>query len=163
MATNLIHEIELYPFESFRILLEHEVIRSRRYKTPLSLLHLMVEADTADPQAQHGAEVFTINVLNIYLRETDIPSRDGNEFLVLMPATDEAGGRIACDRLQKLFIVKPQELDRVSFTFSAFMGMATSVDGLLNSRKLLENAEAALQHARTNHLSNAVIFSEIQS
>lgn len=162
MTTNLIHEIELYPMESFKILLEHEVIRSRRYKTPLSLIQIAVEANTTDPQAQHSAEVFAINVLNLYLRETDIPCRDGNHFMALMPATDEAGGRVACERLQNLFKVEPRALDRVSFTFSAFIGMATSIDGLLNSRKLLENAEVALQYARANHLSDAVIFSELQ-
>jgi hypothetical protein len=152
----------LYPFESFKILLEHEVIRSRRYKTPLSLIHLAVEVDPDTPQTQYSAEVFAINVLNLHLRETDIPCRDGNEFLALMPATDEQGGRIACERLEKLFKVEPQTYDRVSFTLSAFIGMATlSAEGSMSSRKLLDDAEAALQHARTNHLTNAVIFSDL--
>ena len=127
MSIDLVHEIELYPFESFRILLEHEVIRARRYKSPLSLLHIAVEANAEDPQAQHSAEVFAINVLNLYLRETDIPCRDGNEFLVLLPATDEQGGRIACERLEKLFTVEPHQYDRVSFTFSTYIGLATSM------------------------------------
>ncbi len=162
MTTNLIHEIELYPFESFKILLDHEVIRARRYKSPLSLLHLSVEADKADPQAQYSAEVFAINVLNLYLRETDIPCRDGNEFLVLMPVTDQQGGQIVCGRLEKLFHVEPQTYDRVSFTFSTFIGMSTSEDGSLSSRKLLDQAEAALQHARTNRLTHAVFFSQLQ-
>jgi GGDEF domain-containing protein len=163
MSIDLTHEIELYPFESFKILLEHEVIRSRRYKSPLSLLHIAVEANSDDPHAQHSAEVFAINVLNLYLRETDIPCRDGNEFLVIMPATDEQGGRITCERLEKLFKVEPQQYDRVSFTFSTFIGLATSSDGSASSRKLLDQAEAALQYARSNHLTNAVNFSEIKS
>ena len=121
MDNPLVHEIELYSPDAFKTLLEHEVNRSRRYKNPLTLVHLAVETKPANPQAQHGAEVFAINVLNIHLRETDIPCRNGGEFLVLMPATDEAGGRVACNRLENLFDVKHQADDRVSFTFSVFI------------------------------------------
>ena len=106
MENVLEHEIELYSPESFKTLLEHEVNRSRRYKNPLTLIHLVVETEPASPQSQHSAEVFAINVLNIHLRETDIPCRNHNEFLVLMPATDEAGGRVACERLEKFFDIK---------------------------------------------------------
>jgi PleD family two-component response regulator len=156
------HEIELYFADSFKTLLEHEVNRSRRYKNPLTLIHLAVETEPATPQAQHGAEVFAINVLNIHLRETDIPCRDGSEFLVLMPSTDEGGGRVACERLEKLFDVKHQSDDRVSFKFSVFIGMTTLPgDKSLSSAKLLEQASTAMQHARVNRSQNAILFSEI--
>jgi PleD family two-component response regulator len=157
------HEIELYPFDSFKTLLDHGIIRSRRYKEPLSLIHMVVEAEPNHEQTQHSAEVFAINVLNLYLRETDIPCREGNEFLVLLTSTDETGGRVACERLERLFNVEPQVYDRVSFKLLAFIGMATlPVDGTLTSRKLLENAEQALQRARTQRITKAVLFSEIK-
>src|SRR5688572_26733492 len=92
--------IELYPPESFNILLDHEVNRSRRYGNPLTLLDLSFETDPNDPQNLRSAEVYTMNVLNLRLRDTDIPCKKGNEFLVLMPATDERGARIACQRLE---------------------------------------------------------------
>lgn len=161
MENSLVHDIELYPPESFNILLGHEVNRSRRYGNPLTLLRVAFEADPADPQTQHSAEVFTINVLNLRLRDTDIPCKKGDEFLVLMPATDEQGGRIACERLEKLFKVEPQTYDRVSFRLFAFIGMATLPgDRSISSNKLMQNALQALQHARSNRLANAVIFSE---
>ena len=37
------HEIELYPPETFRTLLEHEVNKSHRYGDSLSLIDLVVE------------------------------------------------------------------------------------------------------------------------
>jgi hypothetical protein len=155
------HDIELYPPESFRILMDHEVNRSRRYEHPLTLLHLAFETDPADLQTLHSAETFTINVLNLRLRDTDIPCKTGNEFLVLMPSTDELGGRAACERLEKLFIVEPQTYDRVSFKMVAFIGMATLPgDRSISSQRLMENALQALQQARGNHLTNTVIFSE---
>jgi len=162
MENTLTHDIELYPLESFKILLDHELHRSRRYKHPLTLIHVAVEADPHTPQTQHSAEVFAINILNLQLRDTDIPCKMGGEFIVLMPSTDEQGGRTACERLEKLFRVTQQTYDRISFQLSAFIGM-TSTDGtsLVHSSKLIEEASAAMQHARMNRSQSAVLFSEI--
>ncbi|HET9912703.1 MAG TPA: diguanylate cyclase [Anaerolineales bacterium] len=157
------HDIELYPLEAFIILLNHEVNRSRRYEQPLTLLHLAFETKPADPQTRYSAEIFIINILNLRLRDTDIPCKKDNEFLVLMPATDEQGGRMACERLEKLFHAEPQSYDRVSFEVSVFVGMATLPgDRSISSKKLLHNAAQALQHARMHRLKHTVIFSEIE-
>lgn len=162
MDISLIHEIELYPPETFNTLLEHEVHRSRRSGEPLTLIHLAVETDTSGEHAQYGAEVFAINALNVHLRETDIPSKKGNEFLALMPATDEKGGLIVCDRLAKLFHTEAQIYDKVSFKLYIFMGMVTLPgDRSLTSNQLLENASRALQHARENRITKTVLFSEM--
>ena len=163
MEASLDHDIELYPHESFKTLLDHEVNRSRRYGDPLTLLHLAFEVDPDTPETHHSAEVFTINILNLRLRETDIPCKKENEFLVLMPSTDEQGGRMACERLEKLFHIERHTYDRVSFELSAFIGIATLPgDHPISSKTLLENASQALQYARTNRLTNAVIFSEMK-
>ena len=163
MDKEFVHEIELYFPDAFKTLLEHEVNRSRRYKNPLSLIHLCVEAEPDTPQSRYSAELFAINVLNIHLRETDIPCRNGGEFLVLMPATDEAGGRVAGERLARLFDVKHQADDRLSFKFSVFIGIATLPgDKLLSSAKLLAQATKAMQYARGKQLAKVVIYSEIE-
>jgi predicted signal transduction protein with EAL and GGDEF domain len=163
MEPSFDHDIELYPPESFNTLLDHEVNRSRRYGDPLTLLHLVFETDPDNPETHRSAEVFTINVLNLRLRETDIPCKKDQEFLVLMPSTDEQGGRMVCERLEKLFHLEHQTYDRVSFELSAFIGLATLPgDRSISSKKLLENASEALQYARANRLSNAVIFSEMK-
>ena len=158
------HEIELYPPESFKILMDHEVNRSRRYEDPLTLLHLAFETDPTNAQTQHSTQVFAINVLHLRLRKTDISCQNNHEFLVLMPSTDELGGRAACERLEKLFKVAPQTYDRVSFKLNAFIGMATLPgDSFISSQKLLQNASQALKQARANGFTNTVIFSEIQN
>jgi len=163
MRNTLADEIELYPPESFNTLLDHEVNRSRRYGNPLTLLELAFEADPANSQTMQSAEAFTINVLNLRFRDTDIPCQKANEFLVLMPATDEQGGRSACERLEKLFNVEPQTYDRVSFKLSAFIGFATLAgEDSISSDALLQKASQALQHARANRLKHAVIFSELE-
>src|ERR671925_241250 len=125
MEPSFDHDIELYPPESFNTLLDHEVNRSRRYGEPLTLLHLAFEMEPDTSETHHSTEVFTINILNLRLRKTDIPSKKDREFLVLMPSTDEQGGRMACERLEKLFNIEHQTYDRVSFELSTFIGMAT--------------------------------------
>jgi len=162
MKDALTHEIELYSLDSFQILLDHEIHRSRRYKNPLTLIHLAIETDPDRPEIQYSAETFAINILDVQLRNTDIPCRKGNEFLVLMPATDEAGGRVVCERLAKLFNVPQQTYDRVSFKMTIFVGMA-SLPGSssLTSNNLIQQASKAVQYARDNHIINAVTYSEI--
>jgi len=156
------HEIELYSLESFQTLLDHEVLRSRRYKSPVTLIHLGIETDPDHPEIQHNAEMFAINILDVQLRDTDVPCRKGAEFLVMMPATDETGGRIVCERLAKLFNVPHQTYDRVSFNLKIYVGM-TSLPGdtSLTSNSLLQQADKAMQHARENQLTKAVVYSEI--
>jgi diguanylate cyclase (GGDEF)-like protein len=162
MNHQLTHEIELYSLESFKTLLDHEVNRSRRYKTPLTLVHLAIETDPDRPDILHSAEIFTINILDVQLRDTDIPCRMGNEFLVLLPATFEAGGRIACERLAKSFNEPHQTYDRVSFHMVVYVGVSSIPAGeLLTGENLLQQAAKAMQHARENHITTAVTYSEI--
>ena len=161
MENNFTNEIQLYTPETFKILLDHEIHRSRRYKHPLTLIHIAVEADPNNSQTQHSAEVFTINILNQNLRETDIPCKRDDEFIILIPSTDEQGGRIICQRLESLFNVQRQTYDRVSFKTAVFIGMASTPGDSLSSNELRQQASTAMQHARTHQLSKAVLFSEI--
>jgi Diguanylate cyclase, GGDEF domain len=162
MKNVLTNEIELYSLESFQTLLDHEVHRSHRYKTPLTLIHLAIETNPDRPEIQHSAEMFAINILDVQLRDADIPCRKGNEFLVLMPATDEAGGRVVCERLAKLFNEPHQTFDRVSFTMTVFVGMTSLAAGAaLTSNELTQHASTAMQHALRHQITSAVTFSEI--
>ncbi len=161
MAAQFTHEIELYSSESFKILLGHEVKRSHRYKTPLTIIHLAIETDPAGPKIQHSAEMVAINILDVQLRDTDIPCRKGNEFIVLMPATFEEGGRIACKRLTSLFNRPHQTYDRVSFNMVTYIGMSSIPAGeSLTSDNLLQQAARAVQYARDQHIKTAVMYSE---
>ena len=157
------YEFELYPFESFRTLLTLEINRTRRYKTPLSLIHLVIEIEPDSPEIRRQAEMFAINTLDIQLRDTDIPCIKGGEFLVLMPATDASGGRIVCNRLAELFNTARQKYDRVSFQMTAFIGMTSLAAGAsLSDTTLMQQAFTAMQHARDRRLITAVSFSQIK-
>ena len=156
-----LHKIELLSPKVFMTLLSHEVNKSRRYGDSLTLINLLVETDSIHPEAQLGAEAFTINVLNLRLRDTDISSKRDNEFLILMPSTGTSGARTAYERIQKLIPIEHQT-DNGVFKLSTFIGMATlPIDHSISSDELTENASQALRHARANHLTNVVAFSEI--
>ena len=163
MENTQVHEIELYPPETFKTLLDHEVNRSHRYGDSLSLIDLAVETDPSNAQALHSAEVFTINVLNLHLRNTDIPCKKGNEFLILMPASGMQGARTACERLTKIMSMETQSYDRVSFKLLVFIGLASlPYDRSVSSDGLIEHAAQALQHARAKRFTSVVSFSDIQ-
>jgi diguanylate cyclase (GGDEF)-like protein len=161
MNNQLTHEIELYSLESFTTLLEHEINRSRRYKTPLTLIHMAIETDPTGPDILHSAEMFAINILDVQLRDTDIPCRKGNEFLVLMPATAETGGRVACERLAQSFNMPHQTYDRVSFHMVIYVGMSSLPAESLTSETLLQQAAKAMQYARDHQVTTAVSYSDL--
>ena len=155
-------KIELFPPEVFKVLLDHEVNKSRRYGDSLTLIDLLIETDPVSPEAQHSAEVLAIKILNVHLRDADIPCKRENEFLILMPSTSAPGARTSCERVRKLIPPEHQLDNGISFKLSTFIGMATlPIDHSLSSDELSKNASLALQHARTNRLTNVIAFSEI--
>ncbi len=163
MEKPVAHGIELYPPEIFKTIVDHEVNRSHRYGDSLTLANLVVETDPADEKAQQSAEAFAVNMLNLHLRQIDIPCKRGNEFLVLMPATSAQGARTACERLRRLMTTEQQIQENVFFKISVFVGMATlPIDRSVSSTGLIENASKALQHAQRNRLERVISFSEIK-
>jgi hypothetical protein len=158
------HEIELYPYETFYALLEYETKRAKRYDDWTTLVRLAVEAETSDKDQdpQYGAEVYAINVLNVQLRDVDIPCRVGNEFLVLMPCTDELGAQVVCERLETLFRLEAEVYEKVSFKLNFYIGAITlPSDKTLTSKNLMDGASQALDRAREKRLTKTVTFSEI--
>ena len=160
------HEIELYPYETFYSLLEYETKRAKRYEDWTTLVRLAVEAETddKDQEPQFAAEVYAINVLNVQLRDVDIPCRINNEFLVLMPCTDELGARVVCNRLETLFRLEGDVYDKVSFKLNVYIGsVSLPSDKSLSSKRLMDGALKALDHARDNHSIKTVVFSELSN
>ena len=124
-----------------------------------------MEAESTDEhqEPQFAAEIFAINVLNIQLRDVDIPCRINNEFLILMPCTDVPGADIVCDRLETLFRIEAEVYEKVDFKLHVYIGAVTlPSDKLLSSKRLLDGASQALDHAIEKRSTKTVKFSDIK-
>ena len=163
MENASVHEFKLYTPEAFRAMLEHEVNKSHRYGDSLTLVDLIIEAEPASPENQNSAEALAIKALHIHLRNTDIPCKKDNKFLILMPATAAPGARTACERIKKIMTLSSQADEVLSFELRVFMGMATlpNDDRSVSGDGLAMNAEQALQHAQTSQLMSVVSFSDL--
>ena len=84
----------------FSILFAHEIARAKRYSFPISLLILSIISPKPFSQEEYDEiEIEVAKILNSRLRKSDVPSRNGDEFLILLPNTDEAGLNIVQRRL----------------------------------------------------------------
>lgn len=163
MTDDIQHEIELYLQETFNALLEYEVRKCRRYKHPLSLLHIALQVEPDTPETRRAAEMTAINALDAALRDSDIPCLAGREFLVLLPMTNAQGACSACERLTPLLNVKDQVYEELSFRMSAFIGFTSSAeDATLSTVKLMEEAFRALDYACNTQSPTAISFSELK-
>lgn len=162
MQNEPVQTMEMFPLEVFKVLLDHEVNKSRRYGDSLTLIDLLIETDPADPGAQHQAETLAISTLHLHLREVDIPSRRENEFFIMMPCTSMPGARTACERVRTLMDKEYQTEEGMPFKLITFIGMAGMPnDRSLTGDELARYASQALQYARLNQIRNVITYSEI--
>lgn len=91
----------LYTPTIFSILFDHEIARAKRYPAPLSFIVLSIvkPSPIISSQLFEEIEIKVAQTLNSRLRQTDIPSRNGGEFHILLPNTDVAGAKIVAQRL----------------------------------------------------------------
>jgi diguanylate cyclase (GGDEF)-like protein len=90
----------LYTPTIFSILFAHEIARAKRYPAPISLLVMsIISATPISHDLFDEIEIKIAQILNSRLRQSDIPSRNGEEFLILLPNTNEIGSNIVSKRL----------------------------------------------------------------
>ena len=155
--------LELYSPEVFQILMEYEINRSRRYPSPLSLLNVIILPDGQNPAVQDALDAAISNMINIHLRSADIPSKRNDQFLILLPTTHEQGGRAVCERLLSMFKGLVHTESGVAFRATVFIGLASHPGGGdISPEILLQQAAAALKHARTQGISTYSVYSEIK-
>jgi diguanylate cyclase (GGDEF)-like protein len=153
-------ETGLYDEQVFKILTDYELSRAQRYPSPLTLLHISLNLEEAKPKIKDTIKQLFAGILNTSLRISDIPAHYGDDFLVLMPSTDEVGAQAASGRL----IARSKGTRSLSsgklFKFNIHIGIATHPGGRGASvDELLQQAEAAMQDARKAGLQTYKVFS----
>ena len=142
-------ETGLYEEEVFKLLADYELSRAQRYPSPVSLLHVSLNLDQAKPSIAGTLRQLFAGILNTSLRISDIPAHYGNDFLILMPSTDESGAQAVARRLIARLRGTRNFADGNMFKFVIHVGISTHPGGRgISVEKLLQQAKSALEKAR---------------
>ncbi len=154
----------LFPQNMLEILLAHEVNRVRRYPSPVSLLQLSIQfPHDSSAQFMESAKAMVVHLLNSRLRESDLPGQYGGNYLVILPATNAAGARIAAERLLDAIYGSQPFRDAGSFETSINIGLASHPGGAgISMFQMVSDVFTALVEARQRGLRSIVAFGEIQ-
>ena len=135
--------------------LAEEAARARRHRQPLSVLMLDLDFfksinDTYGHVVGDQVLVAAGGAISAVKRESDIAGRiGGEEFGLILPATDLEGARIMAERLRRS-IASQRHLtdDGLEFAVTASLGVATFASGVRDETELLNLADAALYYAK---------------
>lgn len=155
----------LFSQKLLETLLSHEVIRSRRYPSPVALLYLGLRcSQDASDQVTESAQLIFTNLLLSKIREADLPGIHEGNYLVIMPATDTAGARAAAERLLADFRGEQITRDAVPFEMSVSIGVSSHKGGEgISASQLLSEASTALGEARKRGPKSLVVFEEMKA
>ena len=154
----------LFPQNMLEILLAHEVNRSRRYPNPVSVLQLSLQFSQGSPaQFVESGQAAVIRMLNSTLRESDLPGQYQGNFLIVLPATQCTGARIAAERLMAAISGTPPFRDSGIIEVAVNIGIASHPGGEgISMSRLLSETSSALVAARHRGLRTIVTFGEIE-
>lgn len=150
MLTEPATRSEVYEEGVFKLLLDYEVARSQRYASPLSLLRIGLALINPTQVEMANAPLALAQILNARLRRADIPARSGNDFVVLLPNTNELNARKVCERLLRITVGTQRTTLGLTTRITICIGLASHGGGPnLNGERLMHEAESALKQART--------------
>lgn len=132
--------------------LEGAVARARRTQAPLTVIaldldHFKLVNDRHGHAAGDALLAATGATLRANLRDGDVPARvGGEEFLILMPDTDETSAQLVAERIRAA--VAGLEIPEVRTPVTASLGIAHLDPFELDGRQLLLRADRALYAAK---------------
>ncbi|MGC8856286.1 MAG: GGDEF domain-containing protein [Anaerolineae bacterium] len=155
-------ETSLYTRDVFQVLFEYEVSRSLRYPSPLTLLCISLETEGQSPESLQQARQALIEILEQHLRASDIPAYYGDDFVVLLPGTDELGGRAVAERILGRFRTTQKFTTERLTRMNVYIGLACRESGSsISAEQLLAEAMVAMNEARMRKSFTYLPFSEI--
>jgi diguanylate cyclase (GGDEF)-like protein len=157
---------KLYNSRFLNATLRREVERSKRYRTPVSLIFMDLDGFKS-VNDQHGhlfgsrALIEVGSVLRTTVREIDIVSRfGGDEFTVILPQTGPEGAQIIADRIrQKIEETIFLESYGVQVRLTASIGIASFPDHGRTKDDLIARADSAM-YAVKGRGKNGVALSD---
>jgi hypothetical protein len=155
--------LELYSPEVFQLLMDYEISRSQRYPAPLTLLNMTAVPGEQNPVIRQAMDAVVPSIINSHLRAADIPSKKNDQYLILLPLTNESGGRAVCERLLSLFKGLIHTETGLTFSLAVYIGVSSHLGGAgISGEILIQQAAAALKHARSQGIPTYSVYSDIQ-
>lgn len=144
----------LFNRRAFAILAKKAVAHSIRYKDPLSLLTFDIDHfksvkdsyghDVGDTVIQHIGDIIKNSV-----RESDTVARfGGEEFVVLLPQTDEADAMLLAEKVRQKIENTPLELPKLIIEMTASCGISQFAASELAMDAMLKRSDKALYQAK---------------
>lgn len=165
MQDRINHTTGLYNTALFEVLFNHEVARSKRYPSPISLLRMGIvldEAPHADHEIWESATLNVAHVLNSSLRQVDVPAHCDDNFWVLLPATDEDGAKIVAKRLIDRLCIEQVTRSNQHFWMGLCIGLSSHNGGpALAAGELMVQANHALEEAIQRGRNVLVTYREL--
>lgn len=153
----------LYIQPMLEMLVEHEVARVRRYPGAVALVRVGMHAgDMLSAAAKESARDIVAQVLNANLRQVDVPGHYENDFVALLPVTDEADAAVVGTRLLRFLRGTQFARDGSQYELAACAGVAAYVgSNAVSASELFVRAAVALKEARRRGPHVVVKFSEL--
>lgn len=153
---------ELYSEDVFWVLADYEVTRSQRYPAPVTFIQIETTPTAGDSYLIGAATSIFSAALNSHLRSADISTGNGKTYRMLLPTTDEHGGRAVCERLLSIFRNRFESKEGDTIIFSINIGMASHPGGpTLSKELLLEQTEQALRKAQLKGANTYIAYSDL--
>ncbi len=147
---------------------EKEYAMAQRNKLPLVLLMLDIDHfkrinDKYGHPTGDAALVEVARILDSRLRKQDTLGRfGGEEFCILLPATDEAGALALAEKLRLAVEGTPLVTERHTISVTVSIGVTVCLAGCSNCgmsfHKLIDDADAALYQAKRDGRNRTVIL-----
>jgi len=148
--------------------LQQEVRRFRRYGRPIAVAVLDLDRfKGVNDTFGHAAGDEVLRTLGRLLldrtrRDLDIPGRiGGEEFLLIMPETDEAGAVKACERLRHAVEAEPIYVEDEEIRVTVSIGVAARESGDESPKDMLRRADRACYQAKAEGRNCVVAATEV--
>jgi len=157
----------LFNHRNFQEKLVDEFRRMQRFSNPLSLLLIDIDFFKKINDAhghQAGDEVLrgVAGVIGQTIRNIDIPARyGGEEFAAILLGTNRLGAQKMADRLRKAISEKTFSVDGKKLKVTVSIGVSTAPYDTDIKEELIEKADKALYHAKSNGRNMCVAWGEI--
>lgn len=144
--------------------LKREYVRHRRYGSSASLVifdidHFKKVSDTYGHQAGDTVIQSLAKIVSEQIRDTDIAGRyGGEEFVVLLPDVDAAGGRVFAERLRGVVERLQISHEGQVIPFTVSLGVADLSEPCHDHQQLIERADQALYGSKRNGRNQVTVY-----